>query len=92
MKEITTFKSEEYYGSTLDAHLLQRKFFNGPKFKTSRSIYEAGAEFHMSTQSAKVFVFDGEILFWNDLHRLSLRSGEWADIPRGSYSIKVGGS
>lgn len=77
------------YHSELNADLLRKKFFPLPLFDVDSRTYPRGESIHGISSPCKCFILSGRATYNYDGNHIVLECGDYADLPRGKYTLCV---
>jgi hypothetical protein len=81
--------AEQFDGEMTEARI--REIFDAKTHKVSRNVYPAYAKFPGTMIAGKCFVMDGACIYIVKGERVTIKAGEFADLPQGGYEFEVSG-
>jgi hypothetical protein len=81
--------TDHFDGEMTEARI--REIFDAKTHKVSRNAYPANAKFPGTMIAGKCFVLDGACAYIVKGERVTIKAGEFADLPQGSYEFEVSG-
>jgi mannose-6-phosphate isomerase-like protein (cupin superfamily) len=79
------------YGQGLDLSRLRERYSPPDRFRVSEYVYPTGTETTSSMLAGKCFVLAGTLVFEFPTFEVTVRQGEFADLPQGTHQLRVVG-
>ena len=89
MVELSKRKWSDDYDSSLSVDNLRETFSPADRYRVSEFSYPAGTKLNGSMIAGKCFVLSGSVSYHYDDDEANLATGEWSELPAGSYELTI---
>ena len=90
MVEIQISDWHEDFDQNLTVEMLKHRFFPASKYKVNQITYPAGENIGGLGRKVLCFVFAGSFKFKQGSAEISVKSGDWVELPAGAFELSVG--